>query len=482
MTSIYRGIHQPTRKEHHMKKPTLFCTLGGVTLALALAAPAWAGDIIDYPNDGTSTLTTIVGDANSLGPSGSADSDSPPNYSTYLTYNVVALDSTAGGAVTGDVFGAINFHDATALQTNEVDIHDSVGKYVFGAWLNYTASTAAGVTVSGNYVLVYPNTTSTIGSKVVGGEADNNSSGDATASGNTVNINSGTVSSAVYGGKASSHADGTATADSNSVGIYGGVLKSDAYGGLATLGTSSSTTTATNNTVTLDIGGEVDGSIYGGFSDATASTNHVVITGGTVKKDIYAAAANTSATGNDVTISGTPTLGTGLYGGDAPTSTGNTLYFHSTGLSVGDLSYFQTLHFYLPTTAAPGTPLLTVTTASGSGSANLNGATIQVDLDGAGGPVLHVGDKFTLIRAVVLNATGFTPTTGTLGGFGYTLTTAPSSLPDTTSATDLVLTLNGTTPRTPTATSAPAIGYGGLIALGLLFTVFAGVWLRGARR
>jgi hypothetical protein len=42
--------------------------------------------------------------------------------------------------------------------------------------------------------------------------------------------------------------------------------------------------------------------------------------------------------------------------------------------------------------------------------------------------------------------------------------------------------LTATTPYNGSPTSAPAIGYGGLLALGLLFTVSAGAWLRGARR
>lgn len=73
------------------------------------------------------------------------------------------------------------------------------------------------------------------------------------------------------------------------------------------------------NNVTVT-GGTIKGSIYGGMSEINAIENKVMISGGNIGGDVFGAEskAESSATGNEVIISGTPTFesayGTNIYG------------------------------------------------------------------------------------------------------------------------------------------------------------------------
>ncbi|MDR0250354.1 MAG: hypothetical protein LBI35_03440, partial [Burkholderiales bacterium] len=129
------------------------------------------------------------------------------------------------------------------------------------------------------------------------------------------------------------------------------------------------------------------------------------------------------ARNNTVTVRGAPTFGTSveLNGGYAyatdpldSTSVGNTLNFHSAGLRVHQLYFFQNLNFYLPSTLTAGGTALTVTVA-----ADVADVTVNVSFEGAG-PSLQTGNRYVLIDAGTLHG-DFQPTFGTIAGYAYTV-------------------------------------------------------------
>lgn len=143
-----------------------------------------------------------------------------------------------------------------------------------------------------------------------------------------------------------------------------------------------------------------------------ASDNTINISGGTIG-DIYGGAiaaqyGTGQAINNVVTISGSPNLSTSsLYGGGVFSGasndvfTGNTLNVKTAGLTVGNISNFQYLNFYVPSTSSAGDTMLSVT-----GTADLTGSSgrssiVNVGIDG-GSSLLQTGDTITLIDAGTL--------------------------------------------------------------------------------
>ncbi|MDR2013183.1 MAG: hypothetical protein LBQ20_09145 [Rhodanobacter sp.] len=420
-----------------MKKQSLSCALGGaaIALGLSLAGSAWAGSVT-YPGPGV-TLQDLSsypeGYTDSLAPAGSASGKS-----SSLSGNTVTL--LRGDAVPGDVYGAINLNDTAAISGNKVYINGDVGRWVNGGYLYYGDTPAADVSVSGNSVAL---DAGRVNAWVSGGIVVNADTGGATSTGNSVILTGAKVDLCVEGGNAHS-GSGAATVLNNTVTIMAGTVSGIVWGGLAE--TNIGTAVASNNAVAIS-GGTLNGAVVGASAVGGAAT----------------------ASNNTVTISGTPVFGatTQLYGGKAfgGISTGNTLKFHSTGLTVGHLGDFQNLNFYLPTTLTPGDTLLAVTD-----TADITNATVHVSLDGTSGPTLHVGDTFTFIRAKTLNAAGITPLTGMIGGFTYTLKA---------NSNQLVLRIDNPLPPAPTM-GALAIGEGAVLALGTLF--LAGLVLVAPRR
>jgi hypothetical protein len=506
-----------------------------LAVGLALTAPAWA-ESVTYPGATLLDLSGCPRQNNTLAPAGS---DAPGCKSTSLSGNTVELDSYTNPPDTtvSDVYGAFSTADATAITSNQVSVDGHAVTAVVGGELDYIGNAPkANVSVSGNGVTLKAN--ADIGESF-GADAYNRTTGNSEAKNNSVTMNGGTVQFYLIGGQAGS-STGAAEAQLNSVTVNGGLVKTDVEGGDAYYNFSGGSASAHDNTATL-AGGEVqgdiegaysdnnaannhavisggtadgnvyaayihgdsagdgasandvtisgastvDGSVYGGFvkNAGSAANNHVIISGGALNADIYAAWINGASAGdsvnnNDVTISGAPSLGGGLYGGHVDsgvgTASGNTLNLHSAGIDASNLREFQNLHFYLP----PGldntgtAPMLKV-----SSIADISNARIQASLEGAG-PTLHTGDKYMLLWVLeTLNATGIAPLTGTLGGFNYTVS-VETSIPGMDGQA-LMLTIGN---RVPPSVPAPAIGYGGLLALGLLFTVSAGAWLRGTRR
>ncbi|MDR2172883.1 MAG: hypothetical protein LBE32_01560 [Burkholderiales bacterium] len=243
-------------------------------------------------------------------------------------------------------------------------------------------------------------------------------------SGNSVTLNSGAVNE-IHG---AINVNDTDPVTNNNVFIKGGMVRTAVDGGHGMI-------TSTGNSVTVS-GGTVDGTIIGGhamnrddeYKTTVSEDNNVTISGGQVDGSIYGGYSDNpveegsaSARNNTVTIRGAPTFGSDvkLYGGYANdlvdgTSTGNTLNFHSSGLKVHELYFFQSMNFYLPSTLEAGGTVLTVAEA-----ASIADVTINVRLEGTG-PALKTGDRYTLVDAGVLHG-DFLQTKGILGYHAYTL-------------------------------------------------------------
>lgn len=126
---------------------------------------------------------------------------------------------------------------------------------------------------------------------------------------NSVTLTDGLINGEVYGGASTKNG----IAEYNSVTVSGGTINMLATGGV------SIDNVARYNNVTVT-GGTIKGSIYGGMSEINAIENKVMISGGNIGGDVCGAESKdeSSATGNEVIISGTPTFesayGTNIYG------------------------------------------------------------------------------------------------------------------------------------------------------------------------
>ena len=126
---------------------------------------------------------------------------------------------------------------------------------------------------------------------------------------NSVTLTDGLINGEVYGGASTKNG----IAEYNSVTVSGGTINMLATGGV------SIDNVARYNNVTVT-GGTIKGSLYGGMSEINAIENKVMISGGNIGGDVCGAEskAESSATGNEVIISGTPTFesayGTNIYG------------------------------------------------------------------------------------------------------------------------------------------------------------------------
>lgn len=238
-----------------------------------------------------------------------------------VAYNSV----TATGGNIYSIFGGgsaegIAEYNSVTVEGDTI-IEDSVG----GAAALEGVARHNSVTISG---------TAEIKGKVFGGKIETSSSGDLID--NSVMISGGSIRGEVYG----AYTEGDGAVTNNSVTLTDGLINREVYGGastkngiaeynsvtvsggtinmLATGGVSMDNVARYNNvTVT---GGTIKGSIYGGMSGINAIENKVMISGGNIGGDVFGAEskAESSATGNEVIISGTPTFesayGTNIYG------------------------------------------------------------------------------------------------------------------------------------------------------------------------
>ena len=240
-----------------------------------------------------------------------------------VAYNSV----TATGGNIYSIFGGgsaegIAEYNSVTVEGDTI-IEDSVG----GAAALEGVARHNSVTISG---------TAEIKGKVFGGKIETSSSGDLIDNSVMISGSAAEVDREVFG----AYTEGSGIVAYNSVTLTDGLLNGEVYGGastkngiaeynsvtvsggtinmLATGGVSMDNVARYNNvTVT---GGTIKGSIYGGMSEINAIENKVMISGGNIGGDVYGAESKTesSATGNEVIISGTPTFesayGTNIYG------------------------------------------------------------------------------------------------------------------------------------------------------------------------
>ena len=219
--------------------------------------------------------------------------------------------------------------------------------------------------------------------------------GQFNAENNTVNISGGEIQGSVFGGYST-----MGNADSNTVNISGGTVAGSVVGGYGGDPSFYGTGTANSNTVTIS-GGAVTGDLVGGFRGyGTADSNTVTISGGSVAGRVVGGwSAGGTASSNIVNIL-TKITPTALYGGwGVASGTGNTLNLAAVGVTTNGLDYFQNMNFYLPSGVANGDTMLTV---NGSAATDLTGVTFGVAA--LSGVSLAKNDTVNLIT----NANGLT--------------------------------------------------------------------------
>ena len=355
--------------------------------------------------------------------------------------NATAINNTLiikDGAVYGYAYGAeamIRGGSGNAIAANNtLTIND--GEFDNGYFVGGHAHTDAGsATVTGNSMSVtnsnFYDITPNFYSSVFGGEAESRE-GSATATGNSMSISNSNFAGKAYvfGGYAEI-VNGVATATGNTVRIsgdsnFGGTT--NIYGGYAglhpafedfyfdeesdgyyNLTLSSSTATASGNTVSISGGNFADETnVYGGFIYAHEQTT-------TVK-----------ATNNTVTISGTPALSNvNIYGGDveyyngSPSNqskdvfSGNTLNVWNdkgSGFEVASVQNFQSLNFVFPADQSDAV----LTGAATLGDTTFGNSTVTASTFGGTAP-LRPGAVVTLIDGTITDNGFNTQATGKHG-------------------------------------------------------------------
>jgi autotransporter-associated beta strand protein len=263
------------------------------------------------------------------------------------------------GVHSGSAYGNSNDAGVTdnlspVESTLNINNGGSTGGSAYGGY-NHEGSNYGGsnIDANGNVVNVYAG--GSVGDDVYGGLSEGSY---CTATGNTANF-AGSAGLSVYGGYAFFDATG------NTAIISGGSVGDDVYGGMSSQGK------ATGNIVSIT-GGLVNGGVYGGYAA------YLSISGG-------------PATGNTVTISGSPTLSGTIYGGYAlshDSFTGNTLNKDS-DVTIVAAQNFEFVNFGYAGNANIGTLDTTPTRATGNPpvalNTNANTITFGGSITGTGG-------------------------------------------------------------------------------------------------
>ena len=398
----------------------------------------------DLPNGDVSSLPASLLDPNNntvqVLPGGQVDTSIIGGYSDSVYGTATATNnsvSMSGGQVGGGIIGGYShsLYGTATAKNNSVSM--SGGQVEMGisggsSHSEYATATTTGnrVTMSGGQVVL---------SAIIGGDSVS-ISGTATANNNSVSMSGGQVDNSVVGGRSVSPT-GTAITTGNSVTLSGGQVDGlyyDIDGNMMDLGVAggvsisvSGTATTTGNSVIMS-GGRVIQNVYGGYSystsgTATATGNRVIITGGQVDGNVYGgysethSGTGTSATGNSVTLMGTPAFGatSALFGGFAGNAngiltanmdgfTGNTLnVWNYHGSAVDSVQSFEYYNFAMPSNAGNGDTLFTVTGTAYMSDRNSLGKSASVsgvNIMGGGTP-LQVGDRITLLKATTLSGT-----------------------------------------------------------------------------
>ena len=369
---------------------------------------------------------------------------SSSNYGTAIAKdNMVVISGAVTNTNTGSVYGA-KAHSANATSTasgNRVIVTTSgYSDHTYGGYSSSTYGSATTISntlnISGNAVKAYGGYTTlglgtadktaytvnnilTISGSVTdayGGYAESRK-GTATASGNIVIIEHGGIAGLegtavtgphniigivglnVYGGWAegseySSDTYGIAIATGNQVIVKNGAkLGHDAYGGIAY--SYKNTANASENTVVLDTGLDLNGSVYGGYADGKAGSkanNNKIILGTNLKSSSLANMA--------------------LYGGYVPNDIdireikGNTLEVWTKDLNVKSIANFDNYYFVLPAGTQDGDTILKIV----GGAATTLSQQTNFSAAVASGTTLFPGSTVSLIN----NENGIKNTSGNL--------------------------------------------------------------------
>jgi hypothetical protein len=320
-----------------------------------------------------------------------------------------------GGSISDAVLGGftLGFFKAEATG-NRLNFNGGTAGKGIGGSAKSTSEATEAVAMGNRAVFIG----GTLKDYIAGGMAENfNLGGTASARGNQATITGGIFNEA-FGGYVLT--PGTSLAVGNVLDFSGGQAAS-LSGAMAVVATYPMSTgmiigMTTGNAVTVS-GGLVTGNVYGGHSGyflyfnpaaltLQATGNAVLILDGEIQGNVYGGYVNdnsglsttaAAATGNSVTVSGTPNLTmAGLYGGysqipSGDAKSGNALNVMTSGLSVKEIRNFEFLNFFLPAGLAGGATVVTV-----SGTAEVAGTTVSVD---GLASRLGVGDEVILIDA-----------------------------------------------------------------------------------
>jgi len=344
------------------------------------------GNTVNVTGNSTATYNIYGGEADSRDGTATATGNT-----VNIENNTGAFNSIYGASVRSDNnLATANSNTVTATNNSDLDV-------IYAAHLT---SSLGSITASGNTVDI---TGSTLSGYIQGVRAqiNDNSSGSVTVNGTTVTITGSTIGDRVWGANIDTNT--TTTATNNSVTITGGSVVSGEVGG-ASINNGNSlssgvTMNANNNTVTI-MDSTVTGDVYGGRTWSESGLDTM------------------TATGNTVTIGGVSSLsGSDFYGGyfgsgTGDAWTGNTLNVKNSGMSVNGVYNFENLNFYLPTDMTDGETMLTVSSA-----VNITNSKIGVGVDG-GTSALNEGDTVILIDTSGngLNASGVNTTAFGLAG------------------------------------------------------------------
>ena len=343
------------------------------------------------------------------------------------TGNTVTMRAgTVGDGVIGTIIGGYSHYDGNAVNNTVVISGGTAGVSIYGGFTDSGDAVGNRVILSGtmtgrnahggnSFAGDARGNTVTMSGGTLSGRMDGGMTTHGAAVGNSVTVSGGTVDYYVVGGSGRGASNNSVTISGGTVAVLGyDPEPAGVYGGWSLHDAPDKGYDAVNNSVTVS-GGTVGGNVYGGFltynhesTQGDAAGNRVTISGGTVAGDVYGGylftlndlyASTGKATGNTVTISGTPNLtASNLYGGGtgdafdvADVFTGNTLNVHTGGHRVNSVQNFEWMNFYVPATMGDGGVMLTA-----ADSAEIDRVVVNVGVEGSRSP-LKEGDHIVLI-------------------------------------------------------------------------------------
>ena len=233
-----------------------------------------------------------------------------PTSKSGVTANSNKVEVTATGSVTGDIRGGMSMYGSA--DSNTVNVAGTITGTLYGGYSNNLDGGGGNannnkVTVSGTV-----NSPASGEKNIIGGYSLMGS-----ALRNELEI-TGTVNIDTYGGKTGIYSSGDASENTISINSSG-TVNGSVYGGHAQ-GTNGSFGDANGNKIIVS-NGSISGSVFGGVSSGSTDNNAVQIKGsGTVGEAVYGGwtmSGNGSASGNTVELDIDQTVSGSVYGGYA---------------------------------------------------------------------------------------------------------------------------------------------------------------------